>query len=358
MKRVTILVIFLTLLSGYGWNQSLEQKLSPYISVIVSKNDPVTLTTVQEAINLVPDNNPERFVIFIRNGVYKEKIVLPRSKSNVTMVGESAEGVILTYDDFSGKVVNGDTITTYTSHSFAADADDFIAMNITFANSAGPVGQAVALRTTGDRQVFYNCRLIGHQDTYYTQGYYRNYLKNCFIEGTTDFIFGRSTVVFDSCHINSLKTGSFITAASTEKDVEFGYVFINSRFTAAENVNMVFLGRPWRPFARTVIINSFLDDFINPQRWSIWRGNENHLSCFYAEYKNYGPGSNKENRIEWSHKLTETQYKDYTVKNIFSKKTNPEYFSDDWTPNLEADVLYQAVKTLSKTLQSKEPECF
>jgi pectinesterase len=206
MKRFFIIVFTATALLSCTNNKSLEQQLSKHINVVVSKDGSGTATTVQEAINLVTDKNAERFVIFIRNGEYKEKIVLPRSKTNVTMIGESAEGVILTYDDFSGKVVDGDTITTYTSHSFAADADDFVAMNITFANSAGPVGQAVAIRTTGDRQIFYNCRFIGHQDTYYTQGHYRNYLKNCFIEGTTDYIFGRSTVVFDSCHINSLKT--------------------------------------------------------------------------------------------------------------------------------------------------------
>lgn len=206
MKKITIIILIGMVINGCTNSQSLEHKLSKHITLVVSKDGTGTVATVQEAIDMVPENNTERFVIFIRNGEYKEKIVLPRAKTNVTMIGESAEGVILTYDDYSGKVVEGDTITTYTSHSFAADADDFVAMNITFANSAGPVGQAVAIRTTGDRQIFYNCRFIGHQDTYYTQGHYRNYLKNCFIEGTTDYIFGRSTVVFDSCHINSLKT--------------------------------------------------------------------------------------------------------------------------------------------------------
>ena len=345
MKRLVTIILIATALVGCTNNQSLEQRLSKHINVVVSKDGKGTVAKVQEAINLVPDNNAERFVIFIRNGEYKEKIVLPSSKPNVTMVGESAEGVILTYDDFSGKVVDEDTITTYTSHSFAADADGFVAMNITFANSAGSVGQAVAIRTTGDRQIFYNCRLIGHQDTYYTQGHYRNYLKDCFIEGTTDYIFGRSTVVFDSCHINSLKTGSFITAASTEQDVKFGYVFFNCRFTAAPEIERVFLGRPWRPFARTVIINSFIDEFVNPQGWSIWRGRENHHKCYYAEYQNYGPGADISNRIDWSHQLTKAEREEYTIQNIFAKSTSPEYFENDWLPNLEADPIFRLVKT-------------
>lgn len=343
MKKIAIIILVGMFLNGCTTNQSLEHKLSKHINVVVSKDGTGTVSTVQKAIDMVPEKNTERFVIFIRNGEYKEKIVLPSTKTNVTMVGESAEGVILTYDDYSGKVVNGDTITTYTSHSFAADADDFVAMNITFANSSGPVGQAVAIRTTGDRQIFFNCRLIGHQDTYYTQGHYRNYLKNCFIEGTTDYIFGRSTVVFDSCHINSLKTGSYITAASTEQDVKFGYVFFNCRFTAAPGIERVSLGRPWRPYARTVIINSFLDGFVNEEGWSIWRGRENHHYCYYAEYQNYGPGADISNRIDWSHQLTDEEFEQYTLSNIFAKSTNPEYFYDDWLPKLEADPVFKII---------------
>ncbi len=344
MKRISVLLVVVSLLSGCKSKQSLEQKLSQHIDVIVSKDATGTVATVQEAIDMVPDHNSERFIIFIRNGEYKEKIVLPGSKPNVTMIGESAGEVILTYDDFSGKVVNGDTITTYTSHSFAADADDFMAMNVTFANSAGPVGQAVAIRTSGDRQIFYNCRLIGHQDTYYTQGHYRNYLKQCFIEGTTDYIFGRSTVIFDSCHINSLKTGSYITAASTEQNVKFGYVFFNCQFTASPGIGPVFLGRPWRPYARTVIISSFLDEFVNPQGWSIWRGKENHLTCYYAEFENFGPGAGISNRIEWTHQLTNAEGEEYTIWNIFAKSTSPEYFKDDWLPDLESDPIFQIVR--------------
>ncbi len=349
MKSIKVAAFILLLLIGkYAIAQNLKQLLKPWIDIIVAQDGTGNAGTVQAAINLVPDGNQQRKIIFIRNGVYKEKITVSSAKPFITLVGEDVDKVILTWDDFSGKVVNGDTIRTNTSFSFAADASDFIALNLTFANSAGPVGQAVALRTNADRQVFYHCKIIGHQDTYYTFGHYRNFLKDCFIEGTTDYIFGRSTVVFDSCHINSLKTGSFITAASTEKNARFGYVFFNSRFTSSPQVEKVFLGRPWRPFARTVIVESFLDGSINPAGWSVWRGNENHRTCYYAEYQNTGPGADSSMRIEWAHQLNHEEIADYTIENIFAKETNPEYFSESWKPDIESSPFIRIIKANTK----------
>lgn len=343
IKNITILQLFLALAVSLQ-SQSLETRLKPWINIVVSIDGTGDATTIQDAVNMVPDNNTKRRIIFIRNGVYEEKILVPKEKTNIALIGESAEGVILTWDDYSGKIVNGDTLGTSTSYSFAVDADDFTAMNLTFENSAGPVGQAVALRTHGDRHSFYRVRFIGHQDTYYSRGPYRNYLKDCYIEGTTDYIFGRSTVVFENCVIHSLKTGSYITAASTEPDTEFGYVFFNSRFTAADGIERVYLGRPWRPYAKTVIINSYLDAFLHPEGWSVWRGNENHRTCYYAEYENFGPGAETTSRIDWSHQLTSAEREKYSLENIFSKKTNPSNFSKDWLPRLQSDPVYRIVE--------------
>jgi len=343
VKNIRILPFFL-LLPFWLQAQSLETRLAPWIDIVVSQDETGDVTTIQDAIKMIPDNNPARKIIFIRNGIFKEKILVPTGKNHITLIGESSDGVILTWDDFSGKIVNGDTLGTSTSYSFAVDAHDFTAMNLTFENSAGSVGQAVALRTHGDRHSFYHVRLVGHQDTYYSRGPYRNYLKDCYIEGTTDYIFGRSTVVFENCLIHSLKTGSYITAASTEPDTEFGYVFFNSRFTAADDIERVFLGRPWRPYAKTVIINSFLDGFINPEGWSVWRGNENHRTCYYAEYENYGPGADTISRIAWSHQLTAAGREKYSLKNIFSKETNPSNLTEDWLPHLQSDPVYRIVE--------------
>lgn len=345
MKTVLSLLVFVLFFSFGIKAQSLEEQLAGHINLVVAQDGTGHVRTLQEAIDRVPENNPERFVIFIRIGLYKEKITVPASKPNITLVGEDAEKVILTWDDYSGKVVNGDTITTNTSFSFAADAADFMAMNLTFENLAGPVGQAVALRTNGDRQFYYRVRLIGHQDTFYTWGNIRNYLLDCYIEGTTDYIFGRSTVVFDNCHVHSMKTGSYITAASTEQFAKFGYVFFNSRFTADTDIKNVALGRPWRPYAKTVIINSFLDDFIRPEGWSIWQGREtNHLNSFYAEYGNFGPGADTASRIEWLHQLSSSDIESYTLQNVFAKSTSPDFFENDWLYDPESDPVFQIVK--------------
>jgi pectinesterase len=348
MKKFSLILILLLIPILKSKAQSLESQLLPWIDIVVAADGSGRVLTVQEAIDMIPDNNSERKLIYIRNGIYKEKIMLGKTKTNITMIGQDVDSVILTYDDYSGRVVGVDTIGTSTSYSFAAEADDFIAMNITFENSAGPVGQAVALRTSGDRQVFFHCKLIGHQDTYYTIGHYRNYLVDCFIEGTTDYIFGRTTTLFDSCHINSLKTGSYITAASTEQSVKYGYVFRNCHFTASQGIERVFLGRPWRPYAQTVILESYLENFVNPEGWSIWRGNENHLSCYYAEFNNHGPGANTENRAEWAHQLSGTEASQYTPEIIFSRSTNHQYFISDWVPSMDENPLYKIVKKETK----------
>lgn len=352
MKYILTLLLYLLVVSPTLSSQILEEQLTGHIHLVVAQDGSGDVRTMQEAINKVPENNTERFVIFIRPGTYKEKIIVPASKPHITIIGENAEKVILTWDDFSGRVVGKDTITTNTSYSFAVEADDFTAMNLTFRNSAGSVGQAVALRTNGDRQFFYRVRLIGHQDTYYTWGNIRNYLLQCYIEGTTDYIFGRSTVVFEYCHIHSMKTGSYITAASTEQFAEFGYVFFNSRFTALDDIENVALGRPWRPYAKTVIINSFLDDFIRPEGWSIWRGREtNHLNAFYAESGNYGPGAGIEERIDWSHQLTEADLQKYTLENIFAQSTNADHFEGDWLPEPQNDPLFKIITQFYEELE-------
>ena len=352
MKKIIPLLLLLLVFSQTLKSQSLEKQLAGHIHLVLAQDGSGDVQTMQEAIDRVPENNAERFVIFIRPGIYREKIVVPASKPHITLIGEDAEKVVLTWDDFSGRVVGHDTITTNSSYSFAVEADDFTAMNLTFENSAGPVGQAVALRTNGDRQFFYRVRLIGHQDTYYTWGNIRNYLLQCYIEGTTDYIFGRSTVVFENCHLHSLRTGSYITAASTEEFAKFGYVFFNSRFTAAPDIRNVALGRPWRPFAKTVIINSFLDDFVRPEGWSIWRGREtNHLNAFYAEHGNYGPGAGTEQRIDWSHQLTFEHVQQYTLENIFAQSTNPEHFKGDWLPEPQNDPIYQIIAQYYEALE-------
>ncbi|HEU5366356.1 MAG TPA: pectinesterase family protein, partial [Hanamia sp.] len=270
--------------------------------IIVAQNGSGNYRGVQEALNHIPFDNKKAVTIYIRNGVYREKLHLDSSKNFVTIIGEDEFKTILTYDDHSGAVTsNGDVINTMTSHSFVIKADNFTAKNITVQNNAGfSAGQAVALESDGDKAQFYNCRFVGFQDVLFTKSANsRQYYKDCYIEGTTDFIFGPSTVWFEHCHIHSRKN-SHVTAASTPQDHEFGYVFHDCVLTADTSLHSVSLGRPWRPYASVIYIHCYLGPQIKAEGWSNWNQTENYKTTRFAEYENYGPGANPSSRISWA----------------------------------------------------------
>jgi pectinesterase len=204
-------------------------------------------------------------------------------------------------------------------------APDFWAENITFQNSAGPVGQAVAIFVSGDRAVFKNCRFLGFQDTLYTYGKYsRQYYENCYIEGTVDFIFGSSTAVFKDCEIRS-KRDAYITAASTPQGRDYGYVFINCKLTADPGVEKVFLGRPWRPYAQTVFIHCEMGAHIRPEGWNNWGNVSNEKTAFYAEYGSSGPGADISGRVPWAKKLNKKKLAAYSIEKVLAG-------DDGWNP--------------------------
>ncbi|RZJ80144.1 MAG: pectin esterase [Flavobacterium sp.] len=270
--------------------------------------------TIQEAVMAVRDWSEVQVPIYIKKGIYKEKLVIPSQKTRITLIGESAAETIITYDDYSGK--NG--LTTYTSYTVLVKGNEFKAENLTFENSAGTVGQAVALHVEADQVVIKKCRILGNQDTLFpSTDTSRQYYVDCYIEGTTDFIFGAATAVFENCTIHS-KKNSYITAASTIKDRPYGFVFLNCKLTASESAQKVYLGRPWRANAKTVFINTEMGKHILPEGWHVWNNNDNHKTTFYAEYGSTGPGFVKESRVNWSKQLTKKEAKQYTLKNIFS----------------------------------------
>jgi pectinesterase len=285
---------------------------------VVAKDGTGTFKTVQEAINAVPDFRKNQTTIFIKNGVYKEKLILATSKTNVKFVGEDAMKTIITNDDFAQRKNRfGEEMGTTGSSTFFVFGDDFSAENITFENSAGPVGQAVAVRIDGDRVTFNKCRFLGNQDTLYPHGEKsRQYYKDCYIEGTVDFIFGWSTAVFDNCTV-FCKNSGYVTAASTLDTVRYGFVFINCKITGDAPANSFYLGRPWRPFAKTVFINCYLDKQIKPEGWHNWDKKDAESTSFYAEYKSKGPGANDKARVNWSHQLSDEEAKAFTLENIF-----------------------------------------
>ena len=288
--------------------------------VTVAQDGSGNFKTVQEALNAVPVNNKNKFIIYVRNGVYKEKILLDSTKKFVALIGEDKFNSILTYNDHSGKLSPaGDTINTRTSWSFKILADDFSAKNITFQNDAGfTAGQAVAVESDGDKAAFYNCRFIGNQDVLFTNNdKSRQYYENCYIQGTTDFIFGSSTAWFERCHIYS-KKNSHITAASTPKEKEFGYIFNECILTGDTSLHNVSLGRPWRPYAHVVYMNCFIGAHIRAEGWSNWNNTDNYKTTRYAEYRNYGPSSDPAKRIDWARQLTDEEVKKYTIANVLN----------------------------------------
>src|SRR5688572_6591452 len=197
---------------------------------------------IQDAIDAMRVYPLRPITLYIKNGVYNEKIELPATNTDVIFIGESVEKTIITFNDYSGRGKH----TTFTSYTAKICGNRFVAENISFVNSAGPVGQALALFVDADKAVFKNCRFIGNQDTIFAAGENaRQYFVDCYIEGTTDFIFGPSTAVFQNCTIRA-KSNSYITAASTAQGKKFGYVFLDCRIIADSVVTKLHLGRPWR----------------------------------------------------------------------------------------------------------------
>jgi pectin methylesterase-like acyl-CoA thioesterase len=281
--------------------------------------------TVQEAIDAIPDFRKNETKIYIKKGVYKEKLVLPASKTNVTFIGESTKETILTFDDFAQKHNRfGEEMGTTGSTSFFVFGDGFKAKNITFENSAGPIGQAVAVRIDGDKVIFQNCRFLGNQDTLYLHGEKsRQYFLDCYIEGTVDFIFGWSTAFFENCEIYC-KNAGYITAASTNKDAAYGFVFKNCKLTGNAEKNTFYLGRPWRDYAKTVWIDCYMDQHIKPEGWDNWNKPHAQQTTFYAEYNSSGPGASK-NRVEWAKKLSKKDTENFSLENVLKG-------SDNWVP--------------------------
>ena len=299
--------------------------------IVVAQDGSSKFKTVQEALNAVPENSDKQTIIFIKNGLYKEKLVLSISKKNVTIIGESVEGVILTYDDHSGKLVGSDTLNTFNSFSTNIEADGFTAENVTFENSAGRVGQAVAIMVKSDKVKFIKCRFIGNQDTFFTNTAGRIYVRESYIEGTTDFIFGNSIAVFEKCILHSKKK-SHVTAASTPEGNKFGYVFLHCKLTADSGIKGVTLGRPWRPYAKAVYISCEIGTHIDSVGWNNWKKPDAEKTTFYAEYKCTGPGSVTTKRVSWSRQLNAVEATEYTLSKIFSANASATPFNSDWNP--------------------------
>ncbi len=306
---------------------------------VVAADGSGTHTTVQAAIAAAPDNAAKPFAILLKPGKYAGQIIIPKTKRNLRLVGEELENTILTYA-LNVTETNAESDLRFKGTGVIVLADDFRAENVTFENTSGDHGQALALRADGDRAVFNHCRLLGWQDTLMIN-HARQYFTNCYLAGRVDFIYGSATAVFDRCEIHS-KNGGHITAANTPAEHPFGFVFMNCKLTgdptawinpthppAADPARkpMADLGRPWRPYASVTYLNCEMGDHIKPEGWNNWGKVENEKTARYAEYNSTGSGANPEARCKWSKQLTDEEAKAYTLENILGGP-------DQWKPDL------------------------
>lgn len=305
---------------------------SPY-DIIVAADGTGNFRSIQQAILSVRDFRPEgRTRIFIKKGIYREKIVSPSWKSNISLIGEDRDSTIIVFSDHA-LINNMGTARTYT---LKVEGEGFQAENLTIQNDARPLAQAVALHIEADKALFRNCRLLGFQDTVYTgkEGC-RQAFVDCFIEGTVDFIFGPATAWFENCTIHSLKD-SYITAASTPAYSRYGYVFNNCRLTAGADGRKVYLGRPWRPYSAVVFMNCYMDSHIRPQGWDNWRNADNEKTARYYEYHNTGAGADRSKRVGWCRQLNSKEAQILTPEYIFLHGSNSTT-TNNWNPVITFD---------------------
>lgn len=311
MRKVLGLLLLLSVVSA-AWAQERQD------TIVVSRDGTGNFRTLQEAIESARAFMDYTVTIYVKNGVYKEKVIVPSWVENIDIIGEDRDKTIITYDDHA----NINKMGTFRTYTVKVEGSDITFKNLTIENNATQLGQAVALHTEGDRLKFINCRILGNQDTIYTGAKFtRLYFKDCYIDGTTDFIFGPSTALFEDCIIHS-KRNSYVTAASTPKEAKYGYVFKHCKLTAEPGVDKVYLGRPWRPYAYTLFIECELGKHIVPAGWHNWGKQSNEETARYMEYKNTGEGANVSERVAWSKQLTKKEAEAVTVDAIFSTQSN------------------------------------
>ncbi len=295
-------------------------------TIVVARDGTGQFRSVDEAIEVCRAFMDYHKVIFVKKGTYKEKLIIPSWLDHIEILGEDVNETIITFDDHANIRMAGSEkgMGTFRTYTLKIEGDDITLKNITVENNSARLGQAVALHTEGDRLLFIGCRFLGHQDTVYTgKAGTRLYFKDCYIEGTTDFIFGPSTAWFENCEIHS-KANSYVTAASTPQDQPYGYVFNRCRLTADEGIDKVYLGRPWRPYAYTLFINCELGSHIVAAGWHNWNNADNERTARYLEYNNSGPGANGQ-RVSWSHTLSKKEAAAITPEVVFAQKSRWDF---------------------------------
>lgn len=326
MKKVLLaMMLFLA-----AWPVLAANKYDNPDTLVVSRDGTGEFRTIDEAIEVCRAFMDYTKVIYVKKGVYKEKLIIPSWLTNITICGEDRDNTIITWDDHanikmpvggldSEAAVKGKPMGTFRTYTLKVQGSYITLKDITIENNAAKLGQAVTLHTEGDHILVQNCRLLGNQDTVYTGvGGTRVAFYDCYIEGTTDFIFGPSIAWFQNCEIHS-KANSYITAASTPAGQKYGYIFYKCRLTADKDVDKVYLGRPWRPFAATIFMDCELGKHIRPEGWHNWNNAKNEETARYAEYGNKGEGASTKNRVKWSKQLSKKEAAKVTLLDVFGE---------------------------------------
>lgn len=287
--------------------------------LVVAKDGSGDFFTLGEAVAAIPDFSRDTTRIRICAGTYREKVVIPATKRHVVL--EGCGEVVVSWDDYASKPgATGRPLGTSGTATVYFGGDGWLVRGITFENTAGRVGQAVAVQCLATDLTFVGCRFLGNQDTLYLYGKgncegeivadnAHMIFEECYIEGTTDFIFGSASALFRACEIHS-KSDSYITAASTCRGQTCGLIFVDCRLTADAAATKCYLGRPWREYAQTVFIACHLGAHIRPEGWHDWNKPGAHETTFYAEYDCSGPGAVTRGRVAWANRLTEKQARD------------------------------------------------
>ncbi|MDO5446895.1 MAG: pectinesterase family protein [Prevotellaceae bacterium] len=288
-------------------------------TLFVARDGTAEFRNIDDAIEVCRAFMDYHKVIFVKKGIYKEKLIIPTWLTNIEICGQDRDNTIITYDDHANIKMPGTDrgMGTFRTYTLQINGNNITLKNITVENNAARLGQAVALHTQGTRILFVNCRFLGNQDTIYTGGIETQlFFKDCYIEGTTDFIFGPSTAWFEGCTIKN-KINSYVTAASTPQNVKYGYIFNNCKIIADPAAKKCYLGRPWRPYAHTLFMNCELGSHIRTEGWHNWGKTSNELTARYEEYNNTGEGAATQGRAAWSKQLTAKEAKKITVENVF-----------------------------------------
>ncbi|KAG8376281.1 hypothetical protein BUALT_Bualt09G0046900 [Buddleja alternifolia] len=309
-------------------------------NVTVAKDGSGNFTTVSAALSAMPKDYIGRYVIYVKEGVYEENVVVAKNMVNVTIYGDGSQKSVIT-----GSKNYVDGVPTFQTATFAALGEGFMAQSIGFRNTAGPEKhQAVALRVQSDRSIFLNCRMEGYQDTLYAQTH-RQFYRSCYITGTVDFIFGDAAAVFQNCMMyvrTPLENQQTAVTAQgrVDKRETTGFVIQNSHILADEKLEhekgkfKSYLGRPWKEYSRTIVMESQIGDLIQPEGWLEWSGNFALNTLYYAEFNNKGPGANTSGRVKWA------GYKVINREEAMNFTVGPFVQGDSWLKNPNIPVRF------------------